>query len=65
VRTPPLAAVLVFVALLTALTMLRGALRSDAQPERLSPQQQSVDHHPPRRSGVLRPGERGRIAWAI
>jgi hypothetical protein len=32
VRTPPLAAVLVFVALLTAITMLRGAVRSDARP---------------------------------
>ena len=47
VRTPPLAAVLVFVALLTALTMLRSAVRSDAQPERVPPQQQSVAHHHP------------------
>jgi hypothetical protein len=47
VRTPPLAAVLVFVALLTALTMRRGAVRSDARPAHETPSQQWEAHHHP------------------
>jgi hypothetical protein len=46
VRTPPLAAVLVFVALLTAIAMLRDAVRSDARPAKPVP----APHHPHRTS---------------
>jgi hypothetical protein len=45
VRTPPLAAVLVFVALLTAIAMLRGAMRSDARPVHTTPVEQEEQHH--------------------
>jgi len=45
VRTPPLAAVLVFIALLTAVVMLHGAMRSEARPARETPAQQQEEYH--------------------
>jgi hypothetical protein len=44
VRTPPLAAVLVFVALLAAIVMLRDTMRSDARPAKEPPAE--LHHHP-------------------
>jgi hypothetical protein len=37
--------VLVFIALLTAVVMLHGAVRSEARPERKTPAQQEEQYH--------------------
>jgi hypothetical protein len=47
VRTPPLAAVLVFVALLAAVALLQGAVESDARARNQTPAQQEERHHHP------------------